>query len=111
MDEPNSPDSHEPAVGSVPDPPCAEPAPMADAVSEQPPSPQNAAVIAPEPANPVKKKNVPRLRGGRATRVAREPTLPEPEQCPAMLFAGLNSTLKLLVQQERRQKLASLPIV
>ena len=109
MDEPNSPAPLECNVGTLPDPPRVEPAPVADAVSEQP-SPQ--AVVASEPANPVKEATRSRPPRATKTRVAREsPPEPVKEPCPELLFAGLNSTLKVLVRQERQQKLASLPIV
>ena len=99
----DSPDHIESAVRSVPVPPCAESAPVADAVSGQ--------TVAPETPNPVKEAS---RRKPRVARVKPEDaeTVEQPMSKPTpMFFAELNTTLAHIIRQERQEKIAGLSIV
>ena len=105
MDEHNSPAPLEPVVG--PDPPRDDPAPKAAAMEPAAASPEPAATE----ATAADGEGSETTSSHQTTEPAREPVRePVPEPDP-MFFAGLSSTLKLLVQQERRHRRASLSIV
>ena len=92
---------------------------MSGEPAEEPESPQPCAPREePEPAPP-RKPRAPRVKKEqestpkpRAPRVKKEPVESATQEPPdPMLFAGLNDTLKKMVQEERRHRLSRLKFV